>query len=191
METGGVGQQWTKRLVLESAVPPHVHNDLDDLFDEGKLGCGQIYHRCKELLLELHGPRPERDIELALAMVVPPGQAPSQTAQRLVKLICKEKKPLVNCCCANLVSTRWRQLIPQQVKTHVSGLDFKTQYVAIMKVADNVWRSLQPGQQQVAPVQVVPVGQDALAAYEVAGVAYGRGDGQRGGRSRGGRRGRG
>ena len=152
METAGVGLQWTKRLVLELAVPPHVHNDLDDLFDKERLNCGLIYQRCKTLLLELHGPRPERDIELALAMVVPPGQTPLQTAQKLVKLICKDRKPLVNCCCSNLVSTRWRQLIPQQVRTHVAGLGLKTEYTTTMKVADNVWRSLQPGQQQVAAV---------------------------------------
>ena len=43
METGGIGGQWTKRLVLESALPAHLHEELDELFDKRKSECGRIF----------------------------------------------------------------------------------------------------------------------------------------------------
>ena len=49
MKTGGVGAQWTKWLVLESAVPPNVQANLDELFVERKTKlCAQ---RTQALLL--------------------------------------------------------------------------------------------------------------------------------------------
>ena len=40
LETFGVGAQWTKRLVLESALPAHLHDDLEELFDKEKSEAG-------------------------------------------------------------------------------------------------------------------------------------------------------
>ena len=66
METGGVGSQWAKKLVLESALPAVYHDDLDDLFDRRKANCGNVYLECKTLHLSLHGASPERDFDLAM-----------------------------------------------------------------------------------------------------------------------------
>ena len=195
METGGVRLQWTKRLVLESALPAHLHADLDDLFDLTQAGCGQIYYECKTTFLEIHGPRPDRDLDIALTMVMTSDMTPSQAAQRLVKLICKDKKPLENCCCAILVSSRWRKMLPSDVRAHVANFDLKTDYAAAMKVADGVWRSLQEASPQVAVVNDARAGQtpksdsfeSEVAAVSSRGANRSRGRGPR--RGRGGNRG--
>ena len=184
METGGVGSQWTKRLVLESALPSHLHDDLDDLFDVPKTDCGLIYHECKEQLLELHGPSEDRDLDIALNMVMTSDMAPSQAAKRLVQLICKEKKPLVNCCCARLVSSRWRKMLPPSIRAQVANLSLKTDYATTVKVADNVWKSLQVESHPVAAVEAVD---EQVAA--VRGAPAGRARGQQRRQRRGGQRG--
>ena len=55
--THGDGGHW--RVVDQEAglgigPPPHLHGDMDELYDMRKTDCGQIYLECKKLLLELH-----------------------------------------------------------------------------------------------------------------------------------------
>ena len=210
METGGIGSQWTKRLVLEAALPPQLHNDLDDLFDKRKEECGQIYKECKALLLKIHGPRPDRDLKLALQMTQLEG-TPSQTAKKLIKLICKDKKPLVNCCCAILVFSRWNEMLPNIVKAAVSSFNFKTESDRALDTADEVWHSIQAGAPSAyiaamadlqagpanhnsgrtdADASAAPVAQAVPEVAAFAGRGQGRGQGRGGrGNQRGGRRG--
>ena len=110
--------------------------------------------------------------------------------KKLVRLLCKDKGPLANCCCSALVSARWRKLIPQAVKTQVAGLSLKTDFDTTVKVADNVWRSLQPDQQAVAAVQVAPPVPEVEHVAAVGSGGRGRGQQRgRGSRQRGGGRG--
>ena len=55
METHGVLSQWAKRLVLESALPAHLHHDLDEFFMKEKTEAGQIYYDCKTTLIKIYG----------------------------------------------------------------------------------------------------------------------------------------
>ena len=85
METHGVGSQWTKRLCLESALPPNLAGDLNSLFDKRKVAAGDnIYFECKTLLLRIHGAQPDDDFKLALNLQMI--GKPSQTAQKMVAL---------------------------------------------------------------------------------------------------------
>ena len=148
------------------------------------------------LHLSIHGASPERDFDMAMDMVIT--GKPSQIARKLVKLICKDKKPLVNCCCATAVSSRWKKLIPKVVKTSVASLDFKSQFDQVLRVADDVWEANQESHSVAAMSIMRPVGTPAGAARnppaadmsgsdaaDVAAVSQ-RGRGQGRGRRRGG-----
>ena len=207
MEMASIREQWTKRLVLESALPSHLYDDMDELFDKRKAECGLIYYDCKALLLELHGPSPERDFEMAMDMVMPPGMKPSQAAKRLVQLICKFKKQLTDCSCSIAVSSRWRRRLPDMVKSSVSCFDLRTDFLRATQTADKVWMSLQTTQAVAAVQPGLPAagagaagaasGTDEVAAYGQAGAAAGQSRGGRGARrgsgrgNRGGAQGRG
>ena len=191
METQGVGRQWTKRLVLEQALPPNISPSLDEFFDKRKTGAGNIYYDAKRLLLKLHGPRPDADFKVALSMVMT--GAPSEAAKELVKRICKKSNPLQDCCCATAVGSLWRDLLPKDVRTAVANMDIQTDFQATIDYADEVWHSLQRPQVSAATLRA----RAAIAAVEPAAAAAAdeppavAAVNQQRGRGRGRRRGRG
>ena len=99
METHGINSQWAKRCCLETALPPHIQPDLNEKWDIRKSKAGKtIYYDCKQLLLKLHGPRPEDSVRKAIKFVRPSTMSPSVAAQQLVALVCEDQPPLENCC---------------------------------------------------------------------------------------------
>ena len=83
------------------------------MLDRRKRAAGNlIYYECKTTLLKIHGPRPDASFKKAQTMVMV--GTPSETAKRLVELICKQPKPLTSCCCGVAVSSLWRDLLPRR-----------------------------------------------------------------------------
>ena len=178
METHGVGSQWTKRLCLESALPPNLAGDLNSLFDKRKVAAGDnIYYECKTLLLRIHGAQPDDDFKLALNLQMI--GKPSQTAQKMVALVCKQDPPMQSCCCATAVSTIWRALLPTEVQQAIATMDLKTEYSAVLNTADAVWRTLQAPKEPITKIAAVTSDVEAepaeVAALKQKGAARGRG----------------
>ena len=176
-EAYGINSQWTKRMLLELALPSNLGNSLGTLFKKRKTAAGdQIYYECKQLLLKIHGPNPDANFKLALSLVMT--GPPSTAAIRLVSLICKKSKPFDGCCCATAVSSIWRDMLPAQIKAQIASMDLEADFDNTIAAADDIWRSMQSSGAGAAVA--------AVSAEEIAAV----GQGQRGG-ARGGRRGRG
>ena len=188
MTTYNIQSQWNKRVILENNLPPLVADDLDNLFglDKSELKADQkIYKELKTLLLKIHGPRPESDFKKAQTLVMV--GTPSQTAKKLVQLVCKRNPPLKECCCGTAVAALWRDVLPDPVKQAVANMDLTTNFQTTVDHADGVYHAMQLTG-AVAAVSDVNPNTLAVAAVNPAPevAAVGRGAGQRGG-GRGGR----
>merc|ERR1712026_297143 len=95
---------------------------------------------------------------------------PSETAKRLVELICKQPKPLTSCCCGVAVSSLWRDLLPKEVRQAVASMDLVRDFEGTLDVAVT---------EQAGP-EVAAVGRSQQQR------GNGRGRRRRGGQSRGG-----
>ena len=195
MATFNIKSQWNKRVVLEANLPAEVVDEMDSLFAKEQSEIAEeelIYKDLKVMLIKLHGPKKDADFKVARNFVLTLGQTPSSAAKKLVQLICKQKTPLTNCCCAAAVSSFWRDLLPDPVRQAVASMDLGENFTQTVETADAVWNTLQSSIKIAAiaqPAQPTPATTTApaAAATEVAAYQTGRGRPwqQRGGQQRG------
>ena len=155
-----VKSQWLKRVVLENMLPADLAECLNDLFIQPKSEADQfIYRECKQHLLAVHGPKPVDDFNKARGLVL--GGLPSDTAKRIRDLVCQKPKKLAGCCCHVAIEALWTDLLPEQVKAAVAGLDLQNNFEAVIKQADAVFKATQPKGSVIAAAVTQPTSRGA------------------------------
>ena len=146
LEWAGVKSQWLKRLCLENMLPQDIAHPCNDLFGLTKTEAAaeastkNIYKVCKDRLLKVFGPKPKENYRKAMTIVLT--GLPSEAAKEIRTLICEKKPPLVNCCCATSVSEKWENILPQEVKVAIAGMDFKNEFDKVVQKADDAYLSI-------------------------------------------------
>ena len=187
MTTAGVGQQWTKRLILDRNLPKYVKDEIKDILRKTQAKAGNTpYKDLKDRVLLHFGISDEDLFEKASALTLT--GKPSALAKQLADLLCTCEKPLDEGCCAvPTVTGLWKRQLPVLVKTAVAGKSLAKDWGEVLRIADAVSTSMTPspatGNTTTAAVAVVTTTKPAegAASTDVAAVAAGRGRG-RGGR---------
>ena len=210
MTTAGVKKNWTKFQVLTTVLPASVQDELISVLQKSETDFPQnnAYKILKNKILKIFGQTEESRFERALQRTLT--GKPSQLARALVNDICDSE--LEGCCCSRAVATLWKQKIPLACRQAVAHFKFnKENFDNIVGVADSVFQSSRPSGVTVAALQsnstfqtpvnptphetafVAPPNPDdpvQVAAQSIVAAVQNfskRGQGQSGGRGRGGR----
>ena len=191
-----VKSQWIKRTVLSNNLPSLVKAELKELLKKTKANApADIYKQIKVKTIELFAPREEDAFERAAALEMT--AKPSALAKAITEILCECDPPLTGCCQAKTVAALWKRKLPQQIKTRIAGMSLAQDYANVLKLADDVFATLQrPGSvaavshRQPSPAQPAAEPQlEELEDQEVAAYGHGRGGAQRGAQGRGAQRG--
>ena len=131
----------------------------------------------------MKGPKEEESFKAAQSLVMT--DTPSSAAKELVRQVCDKDKPLETCCCSKVVSSLWRDMLPKEVRTHVSDMGLKDpeDFKKTLDAADKAYSALKGPNAKVSALT------KSVTAGEVAAVrgggSRGRGRGAMRGQSRG------
>ena len=166
MQAANIKSQWWKRITFETNLPPDIGHKLKDLFAKEEGEDAQIYKTCKTRFVKLYAPKHEDDVKKARSLVMT--DTPSEAAKELRELLCKKPKHLEGCCCGPIVTSFWRDLLPEPVRQAVANMDLSaTTFEATVDHADKAFASMNKGA-TVAAVnldETQPALQQPVAAF--------------------------
>ena len=188
MELINIQSQWVKRCILANNLPEIVKDEVKELLKKPKSKLisahdKMIYKALKSKVLKLFGKKEGDNYDLASQLMLT--GKPSALAKKLTELLCECDPPL-QCCATETVAALWRKRLPAQIRARIAGMSLKSDYDAVLTLADDVYASMNP-EQQVAAVTTSAAATTPGEAEDVAAVR-GQSSGNRGrGRWNGGR----
>ena len=143
MQSAGVVNQWTKRILLQRQLPRRITDQIKDLLRKDQSTAGDTpYLTLKTRLLTMFDKPKEENFEKAVQLVLTDGMKPSTLCKQIIDLLCECDKPLEKCCSEGTVTALWKRQLPPQVRAAVAGRSLKSSLEAVCKDADSVYATL-------------------------------------------------